>query len=339
MAKRVKIAPVKEKNYFTGPKAGLEFISSGCTVLDCALGGGWPLGRMANIVGDKSTAKTALATEALINFKRRYPNGAAAYRECEAAYDKGYAEAMGLPVNEIDFGDEDNPLNTVEDFARDLDIFVEQQQKANKPGIYVLDSLDSLSDAAEMGRDIGDATYGGSKAKQLSVLFRTRVRAVERSRVLLLIVSQVRDNIGAMFGEKHKRSGGKAMDFYASLVLWLAHIKTLKKTVNKVERPIGVTIRAKVKKNKISLPFRECDFDFLFGYGVDDIGAGVNWLAEVGRLDEMELKQAELKEYFKGLTKVSDQEYGHEQAKMYAAVKKVWPEIEETFLPTRRKYA
>lgn len=335
MAKRERIN-VKKPNYFAAPKTHIQFVHSGCTVLDCALGGGWPLGRMANIVGDKSTAKTALATEALINFRRQYPSGVAAYRETEAAYDRSYAAAMGLPVDEIDFGDK--PLDTVEDFARDMDDFVERQQKQDAPGIYILDSLDSLSDEAEMKRDIGENTYGGSKPKQLGAFFRTRVRKIEASKVLVLIVSQVRDNIGAMFGEKHKRSGGKAMDFYASQVLWLAHIKTLKRTVNKVERPVGVTIRGKVKKNKVALPFRECDFDFMFGYGVEDLTASANWLASVGKLSEIDLKDSELKAYLKEMAGAGDEEYHAEQAKVADAVRKAWQDVEETFMPSRRKY-
>jgi recombination protein RecA len=335
MPKREKII-VEKKNYFSGRKENIEFISSGCTVLDCALGGGWPLGRMANIVGDSSTAKTALATEAIINFLRKYPDGAAAYREAEAAYDKSYAEAMGLQIEKVDFGDQ---LNTVEDFARDVDTFVEQQNKTKAPGIYVLDSLDSLSDEAEMARDIGESTYGGNKPKQIGTFFRTRVRKVEAGRVLLLIVSQVRDNIGAMFGEKHKRSGGKAMDFYASQTCWLARLKTLEKTIHKAERAYGVIIKAKIKKNKISLPYRECEFPFIFAYGVDDFQANVDWLKKYGRLGDIDLKESEVKDYLKEMSAASDADYATEQARLALTVKKAWAEIDDEFLPTRKKYA
>src|SRR5260370_36692879 len=101
-------------NYFTSSKPH-SFVKSGCTLLDCALGGGWVLGRVVNIVGDKSTAKTALAVEALTNFVRDYPDGKAAYRDAEAAFDQGYSEAMGLPLEKVDFGDPDKPLLTMEE--------------------------------------------------------------------------------------------------------------------------------------------------------------------------------------------------------------------------------
>ena len=324
--------------YFIGEKAGIKFVSSGCTLLDCALGGGWALGRVANIVGDRSTAKTALATEAMINFLQQYQKGAAAYRESEAAFDQAYAQAMGLPLDKIDFGDEDKPLLTVEDFARDFDKFLDAQIKADAPGIYVLDSLDALSDEAEMDSDIGKGTYGMAKPKMLSTMFRKMARKIERSQVLLLIVSQVRDNIGVTFGERHRRAGGKALDFYASQVLWLSVIKQLKRTISKVERPYGVVILAKTKKNKVGLPFSEAEFQFIFGYGIEDLGASITWMREVGHTKDIGLSDTEAKTYLDSLGKMSDAEYRKEQTAVSSAVKQAWAAIETTFLPTRKKY-
>ena len=338
MAKRPKIVEEKS-NYFTSEKTNLSFVPSGCTLLDCALGGGYVLGRIVNIVGDKSTSKTGLATEALINFTSHYPNGVAAYRDAEGAFIPEYAEAMGLPLAKVDFGDPEKSITTVEDLERDLTKFVDQQDKAGEPGLYIIDSLDALSDEAELEREIGEATYGGNKAKQLSTMFRKITARIERSKVLFIVISQVRDNIGAMFGEKHKRSGGKALDFYASQIFWLSHMKTLDKTINKVKRPYGIVIKAKVKKNKIGMPMREALFEFHFGFGIDDLGASLNWLKEVGRLDAVELKESGLKEYISQLDKLDNIDYRTEQKQVAIAVKGVWKEIEETFLPTRQKYA
>jgi len=332
VAKREKLAAPKN-HYFNGVKTNLKFVSSGCTVIDCALGGGYVLGRIVNIVGDKSTAKTALACEAITNFLRSH-KGVAAYRETEAAFDKEYAAAMGLPVEQVSFGD--NPLDTVEDFERDLTAFIDKQN--GKPGIYVLDSLDALSDEAEMKREIGEATYGGNKAKALSAMFRKITRKLEHSNILLVVISQVRDNIGAMFGEKHTRSGGKALDFYASQIMWLAHIKTLKKTIKGVERPYGVIIKANVKKNKVGMPFRQCQFEFHFGYGVEDLHASLNYLKDVNRLDAIKLNANNLKVYLKELDGLDDNEYRTEQNEVAAVVKATWREVENTFLPKRSKY-
>ncbi len=339
MAKRVKLTEQPKNSYFTSAKTNIQFVSTGCAVLDCALGGGLALGRTANVVGDKSTAKTGTATEVMINFTQQYPEGAVAYREAEAAWDDAYAEAMCLPLDKIDFGDRENPIQTVEDFIRDFTAFVEQQAKAKKPGLYILDSLDSISDDEEMENDISKGTYGMAKAKKLSIMFRKITRKQEQANVLLLIVSQVRENIGAgLFGEKYKRSGGKALDFYCSQVLWLANMGMLKRTISKVERPYGIKLRAVVKKNKVSVPFREALFSFEFAFGVDDLSASISWLNEVDRLAAMDIKKTEYKDYVKGISEMSSAEYAEERKRAAAAVKIVWAEIETTFLPRRQKY-
>jgi recombination protein RecA len=328
----------EKQSYFAGEKTSYSFVRSGCTILDCALGGGFPLGRITNIVGDKSTAKTALATEAIINFARDYPKGAAAYRDTESAFDQAYAEAMGMPLDKVDFGP-DEPLVTVEAFTRDFDSFLDERIKTDTPGIYVVDSLDALSDEGEMEQDIGKGTYGTAKAKLLSLFFRTTAHRIERSKVLLLVISQVRDNIGAMFGEKHKRSGGRALDFYCSQAIWLAHIEILKREINKVKRPYGVVIRAKIKKNKVALPLREADFTFRYGYGTEDLEASVDWLKEVGRLKDADLNQSKIKEYLGEVADLSRADYDEENARVSKVVKQVWAEIETSFLPKRAKYA
>jgi recombination protein RecA len=337
MAKRERVVE-KKSSYFADEKTNYSFVKTGCTLLDCALGGGYPLGRIVNIVGDKSTAKTALATEALINFIKAYPKGTPAYRDTESAFDEGYAEAMGLEIAKVDFGP-DEPLVTVEAFTRDFDAFLEERIETETPGIYVVDSLDALSDEAEMDQDISKGTYGTAKAKLLSLFFRTTAHRIEQSKVLLLVISQVRDNIGAMFGEKHKRSGGRALDFYASQAIWLAHIETLKREINKVKRPYGVVIRAKIKKNKVALPLREADFTFRFGYGTEDLEASADWLKEVGRLKDADISQAKFKEYLNEVSDLSRAEYDEENARVSKVVKQVWAEIETSFLPKRAKYA
>jgi recombination protein RecA len=190
-----------------------------------------------------------------------------------------------------------------------------------------------------MEQDIGKGTYGMAKPKLLSIFFRKTAHRIEKSKVLLLIISQVRDNIGVSFGEKYKRSGGKALDFYTSQALWLAKIEDLKREINKVKRTYGVVIRGKVKKNKVALPFRECDFNFRFGFGIEDLEASVDWLKDVGRLKDAEINQSKVKEYLGEVADLSRAEYDEENERVSKVVKKVWAEIEISFLPNRKKYA
>lgn len=323
--------------YFADPDAkNVDFIPSGSALLDCVLGGGWAIGRMANVIGDKSTGKTLLAMEAMANFIEVYPDGVPIYAEIESAFDPQYAAALGIPVDKIHFK---SGIFTVEDWFRDLDDILDQIDNSKDdnppPVLYVLDSLDALSDEAELNEDVGKGTYGTAKAKLLSKLFRQLNQRLASRRFCVLIVSQVRDNITATFGRKTTRSGGRAMDFYASQVLYLAHIKTHKKTKQKVERPVGVRIRAKCDKNKVGLPFRECEFDINFGYGVDDLKANVEWLKEVEALDRLTNESAE--RYLKSLEKLEDDQYFEEVQRVQQLVTDMWKEIELRFVPGRRK--
>ena len=324
-------------SYFTSEK-DLEFVTSGCQLIDCVLGGGYVLGRITNIIGDKSTAKTALATEAIINFLQKYDDGAASYVDVEKAFDESYSRQMGMPVEDVDFGDPENPVSTVEDLYRDLDNFLTERKDDNKPGIYVVDSLDALSDEASLSRDISESSYDMTKQKQLGKLFHDFIRRIGQQRVLIIIISQVRENIGVKFGEKLRRSGGKALDFYASQFLWLHHKGIVQKERKKVKRATGIKIIAKCKKNKVGLPFRQCEFKFLFGYGIDDIGANLEWLKSVGHLNKVDLKPKEINNFLEELEKTDQTEFEKERAFIAKQTRKAWAEIETTFLPTRQKY-
>src|SRR5487761_2481019 len=164
MAARTKIETPKETtNYFaSGTEKNLKFVSTGCALLDEVLGGGYVLGRVVNLVGDKSTGKTLLAIEASANFLKRYPKGIVRYAEAEAAFDNDYAAALGLPVERVEFAD---TIFTVEDFFEALEKMLDALK--DNPCLYILDSLDALSDRAELERDIDAGTYGGNKPKQI----------------------------------------------------------------------------------------------------------------------------------------------------------------------------
>lgn len=321
--------------YFTSPSSSLDFIHSGAAVLDCVIGGGWPLGRICNIVGDKSTGKTLLAIEALTNFSNTYPKARARYVETEAAFIPEYAHALGLPTDRVDFPE---GVDTVEELFDDIvDAIVKSK---GKPFLYVLDSLDALTDEAEKKRDIREGTYGASKPKQMSQLFRRLTSRVEKSNVCVIIVSQVRDNIGVTFGRKYSRSGGRALDFYASIVLHLAHLGEIKRTIKGVKRTVGVNIRAKCTKNKIGLPFRECEFPILFSYGIEDVVANLDWLKANKKADALGISKKEFEKLRKRVMsgKLEDSEYREVQEVLSDALATAWREVETSFLPKRRKY-
>lgn len=275
---------------------------------------------------------TLLAIEACANFANMY-DGPIYYREAEAAFDQGYAAALGMPIDRIDFGED---FHTVEDFYEDLNEILKAAPD-DQPALYIVDSLDALSDRDELSREIDKGSYGAAKAKKLSELFRRLVRQIEKKQVSLIIISQVRDNINAMFGSKHTRSGGRAIDFYASQIIWLHHMGMLKRTVKKLERPYGAKVRAKCSKNKVGMPYRECDFEIHFGYGIDDLSACLHWLKQVDLLGEAGFDMTE-RQLTTRIRNADDEEYDKMARRARKAVLKHWPLIEQQFMPTRKKY-
>lgn len=324
-------------NYFANPKSSIQFITSGSTLLDLALGGGWAENRISNIVGDKSTGKTLLCIEAAANFAIKYPKGRIRYRESEAAFDKKYAQALGMPIDRIDFGKRDR-IETVEDLFEDLTKII---AGAKQKELVIVDSLDALSDRSEMDRDIDEGSYGANKAKKMSELFRRLTQQMSDADVTLIIVSQVRDKIGAMFGAKHTRTGGRALDFYASQVLMLAHLGRITKTIRGLSRATGVKVKGKLDKNKISLPFREAEFPIHFGYGINDAQSCIDWLKVTKGFKAKDFNITE-DESKKILSVMQDMHVDDEREIMgllRAAVTERWYEIEQSLMPKRGKYA
>jgi recombination protein RecA len=319
-------------------KNSIEFVKTGCALLDCVIGGGWPLGRISNIVGDKAVGKTLLAIEGCANFARQYPEGLIKYREAEAAFDKTYAATLGLPIDRVDFGKDDisTQWETMEEIAADLDLVIEEASDLKQPCFYIIDSLDALSSIAELERDFEAGSYGLEKQKGLGKIFRTRARKLKQARVGMLIISQIRDKIGVSFGDKHTRTGGRAMDFYASIALWLSSLGMEYKTVKGIKRPYAINIKAKCKKNKISMPFRECDFPILFGYGIDELAACIGFLEQAKATGQLEGYD---KKYLAESSKLDDAEYKRRLIAVRRLTRTTWREVEEGFAPTRRKYA
>lgn len=328
-------------DYFPDAGAPLVTFSSGCVGLDCAFGGGWPLGRIVNIVGDKSTGKTLLAIEACANFSRRFPKGKIYYREAESAFDATYAEQLGLPTARIDFGVRglQTKWSTIEDLFVDLRAKVAEHEKSDFPGLYIVDSLDALTSRAALARDVGEGSFGLEKQKILGQLFEQLTQEFKTAKLTIMIVSQIREKIGFVLGEKYRRSGGKSLDFYASIIVWLAHIKTLTETRRGIKRAVGVQIRANCKKNKVGAPFRTFDFPIMFGYGIDDVTSSVEWLAEVKKLDKIGVTLKGVDAFLDETGDLDDDLYAARREELRKAVAAAWEEVESEFAPTRRKYA
>jgi recombination protein RecA len=154
-----------------------------------------------------------------------------------------------------------------------------------------------------------------------------------------MIISQIRDNIGTSFGETKSRTGGRAMDFYASQILWLAQLKRLDRTIRKQKRVYGIQVKAQCKKNKIGLPFREAEFPILFGYGMDEAEALLTWLesidVDISIWNEYKDGKSTLSQSIKMLELETRKRV---MQQIREVVAKNWEEIETRFLPTVRKY-
>lgn len=327
------------KNYYF-KTSNLDFIQSGCVTLDCVLGGGWPLGRISNVIGDKSTGKTLLATEACANFARKWPEGHIWYREVERAFDLEYATGLGLPEDRVDFGEEglDTTWETVEDIFEDLKARIADAKESGQPGLYIIDSLDALSSRAELTRSIDEGSYGMEKQKKLGELFRRLNKGMSQSKIHFLMISQIRDNIGAMFNApKTRRAGGRALDFYASQVIWLSHLKTLNQTRRNIKRSTGIRVKVKCTKNKVGLPHRDCEFSIKFGYGIDELPAAMEFLEQAGAAKDF-LNGTKLKDFMAETEQLDDAEYRARIRQARKLVKRAWREVDEQFAPRRRKY-
>ena len=344
--KKRSMPPIRHYLAYRPTDKAQNYIPTGCMLLDCVLGGGWAENRMVNIVGDSSTGKTLLAIEACANFARKHPNGYIRYGEFEEAFDPLYAKAVGLPDERVHFHDSpnDDPITTVEGWFESLENTIAHCDKHGVPGLYIVDSIDALSSRAELSRSIEDGTFGTERAKKVGETCRRAYGRLARSNITLIVISQTRAKIGVTFGEKKTRSGGAALDFYSSQILWLSEIQKHKKTVRGTNRVTGVQIRVRCKKNKAGLAHRTCDVPLVFGYGIDDLSANAEFLQSAVGFDDERLQALGLTKtgYKNALLKLRNKggrEYTAARALLAEVVEDVWLSLEKEFLPERGKYS
>lgn len=257
-----------------------KLIPTGSTMLNLALSddpyGGFLLGTINNIVGDSAAGKTFLLWTifAEMVYSKRFDDYDLFYDEPEASLQFNINKLFGKSVEErviIDLISE-----SVEAFHDNVMDKLDEGKKKKiiTPFAYGLDSLDAICTEDEIDRDIRKGTFGGQKPKLISEILRKIVQRIKDTNSILFVISQTRDNIGAMFGDKKTRSGGKALKFFSTHEMWMAVMGHIKRK----ERDVGVDVRVKVSKNKLTGKLRIVEFPIYYDYGIDDITSCIDFL-------------------------------------------------------------